>query len=113
MVASSAAIDLLVYYLIVAHQSANSTGQPKTFFPCRAQLLCQGNPNFHPARAGLGIELFAVAFEARFIGRIQSRLGHPAMPYFIECIADGRYMVAVREDRVFSSVKIHGCKFRR
>ena len=29
------------------------------------------------------------------------------MPDFIECIADGGNMVAVREDRVFSSVKIY------
>src|SRR5467141_4379318 len=67
---------------------------------CALPLLLDRHPNLEAAIAGERIEILVVTLEVGRIGRFQSRRRQPVIPDRVDGAANGRDVVAVREDRV-------------
>src|ERR1700730_10256561 len=80
---------------------AFSSRQPGAGFSSKTPLLPDRHPNLQPAIAGERIEVFVVALEVGSVGRFQARGRQPVIPDRVDSTANGRDVVAVREDRVF------------
>src|SRR4249919_3332652 len=79
--------------------------QPRATPPRRAALRCgplrqsasvaDRDPDFQPAIAGAGIELFVVAFEVRRVGGFHPRCRQPVIPDRVDGAANGRDVLAM------------------
>jgi hypothetical protein len=85
-------------------KSISIAKQPPGVGPRRAAKRCgllpHRHPDFEAAIAGQGIEILVVALEVGRIGYFQSRGRQPLIPDRVDGAADGRDVVAMREDRI-------------
>src|SRR6266851_3177968 len=82
------------------HEPVSIPNRVRDMLRSKTPLLPDRHPNLETAIAGERIEVCVIALEVGRIGRSQTRRRQPVIPDRVDGAANGRDMVAVREDRI-------------